>query len=162
MAKKGKIGTVERWRGGIYHLVYSTTRQVGWYWGNHKVEYGPYNTEAECADRVYTKKDKTKKYLLSGRNEKYWNNVAKWVKYNKRITLENAVRRSLASSGVCVRDIPSMRSIARSFPKNVWEQHLPKSVEYNEDTDEFILSKKFIVPPLRELYAECPQLNNEE
>lgn len=150
-----------KWRkGGIYHLVFSTTRPIGWYWGNHRVEYGPYKTQEECECSVY-KRDPHKEYSLSKKDEKYWNEVSKWVKYQKRITIENRVRWNLGKGYSSETDMPSMRHIARVFPESVWKHFLPKMTEYNPETDEFILSGKYILPPLKQLRENCPGITEQ-
>ena len=143
-------------RGGIYNLVYSTTKPLGWYWSNRTFTYGPYRTQQDCAEAVYKKPTKTqedKRYEKS--QEKYCNHVRLWVLWNKRVSIENEIRHKCSEFEL--QDGPEPKQLIQWMPKRVWLSKLPKGVEYDTKTDCFILSGgKSILPPLHKLRPHCP------
>lgn len=142
-------------RGGIYNLVYSTTKPLGWYWSNHTFTYGPYRTEEDCANAVYKKPTVTQADRQYSKHvEKYWRQVEQWVMWNKRISIENEIRRKC--NELDLSDGPEMKQIIQWMPKKDWLRKLPKGVEYDTETDCFILSGRRILPPLNKLRPHCP------
>lgn len=142
-------------RGGIYNLVFSTTKPLGWYWSNRTFSYGPYRTYDDCAEAVYVKPKKTQMdRQYEAKQTKYWNQVEQWVLWNKRISIENEIRHRCSEFEL--QDGPEPKQLIQWMPKRIWKTKLPKGVEYDPETDCFILSGKRILPPLNKLRQHCP------